>query len=54
MTSKELAEQVVSDCCDNDLSNTNDYSNPANALKDLSVIILHRLEDYRIVRGDVF
>ena len=54
MTRKELAEQIAADCYDNDLINTNDYSNPTDALKDITEIILHRLEDYRIVRGDIF
>lgn len=51
---RELAEQIVNDCYDNDLINTADYTNPATALKAFTDILLHRLEDYKLIRGEVF
>ena len=51
---RELAEQIVNDCYDNDLINTADYANPATALKAFTDILLHRLEDYKLIRGEVF
>ena len=51
---RELAEQIVNDCYDNYLINTADYTNPATALKAFTDILLHRLEDYKLIRGEVF
>ena len=50
----ELAKQIVNDCYDNDLINTADYANPSTALKAFTDILLHRLEDYNLIRGEVF